>query len=744
MALKEIFGKFGRKSKKDSEDKQEDRIDDFAVLENKELADPIDEYSTDSGIVDDETDDDFDELDYLDQLDHQEAFQDTEYDENEYEYDFGTPETEGDVYENDDIFDDEENTNSTDDLEDIWNESSYDDWEQNKNEAKENSVSEQSQQAKHVTIVPLHEYQDLSSLNDIIERNKEMVSNEGLIKRLDIFDNDGEELSKLDKIKKDYITSKIYSSEIQNLTQNYVDNIDVLIENTKLNLAEAHNGVLTIDYEDRALDFLESDLDDIESEYEEDISTNESKEEEAYQNRLNNFMEKQASELEAFKREQEQRLLDYKEEQYTKKQSNIEMYTSERTDRYEKAREKILAEETYKQEQKEANRLNPLKRDMLNAFESELKEASKDMKAQLKEHLNEIRKEVEQKEHQWKTEIHQEEMRKEEKRKQDIEEEKLRLEKEAFELERQERLERLKMKREQQDYYRRMDEQTQRDNDLLRNELNEANLSQSELTKALITQVLNQNKNEGSQESFLNKTPMNESKTVTETKNNNSIFQRYIIGGIGILLIVLLTVLTLTLFQNRSYIAPGDSDLPAKEDINISQAETNDLEQLTEELSLLREQLATEEVDEDVTEEVEPSSNTDEDSEALNTSKRNGESSDEKKSLDSFLVAGDFEKAIEVASTEKEFDQIANAMRKQEALVELVNFNQRFDTPYGKLDEYVLRDRIWKVFNELMNLPESHLLNMPNERRNDVVLYMYQNDFISYGNWLLENRKEEN
>src|SRR5699024_360743 len=85
--------------------------------------------------------------------------------------------------------------------------------------------------------------------------------------------------------------------------------------------------------------------------------------------------------------------------------------------------------------------------------------------------------------------------------------------------------------------------------------------------------------------------------------------------------------------------------------------------------------------------------------------------------FEALIAKGDFEEAIKLVEPNEalDLDLLTNEMRKQGALVELVNFNQSFDTNYGELDELILKDDIWGVFNVLLALPEDLLLKMSND-----------------------------
>src|SRR5699024_3154470 len=261
MKLKNIF----RRKDKDKESEkihQEDLRDDFAELEDQELSDPIDEDSTESGI-----EDDFDEIGFLESLE-EDSFNDL------------PSVTEGDNSDELDDSDDSEIDDYEDEeelLDPLWHDDPYEDWDSNESTAEEDieSVSSSQPQEKHVTFIPIDEYQDISHLDEIIERNRQMVSNNELIKRLNVLEKDKSDMEKLDQIKKEYVVSRIQSPEIQNLTQKYVDDIDMLIEDTKLNLAEAHDKVLTTDYEAKAIDLLEPEIDEAENQYQRDIARSE-------------------------------------------------------------------------------------------------------------------------------------------------------------------------------------------------------------------------------------------------------------------------------------------------------------------------------------------------------------------------------------------------------------------------------------------------------------------------------------
>ena len=89
-----------------------------------------------------------------------------------------------------------------------------------------------------------------------------MLTDQELVRRLNIFDKKEAEFSKLDKMRETFVLNQIHASDIQSLTQEYKDDLDILIENTKLNLAKVHDNALTINYEERVIDLFEADFEE--------------------------------------------------------------------------------------------------------------------------------------------------------------------------------------------------------------------------------------------------------------------------------------------------------------------------------------------------------------------------------------------------------------------------------------------------------------------------------------------------
>jgi len=79
-----------------------------------------------------------------------------------------------------------------------------------------------------------------------------------------------------------------------------------------------------------------------------------------------------------------------------------------------------LNKQRYTEEQLGAKELNPIKQDVLQEFQSELKEASNKVQEKLKPKLNEIREGINQKEHDWIQEITEQKRLSEERKKRRI------------------------------------------------------------------------------------------------------------------------------------------------------------------------------------------------------------------------------------------------------------------------------------------------------------------------------------
>lgn len=627
------------------------------------------------------------------------------------------------------------------------------------NEADEAATlgQEQVSEEKHVQFINVEAYKDLSRLSDMIERHKHKVGNEVLLSRLSLIE-DSADFSTLDEYKRDYALKHIQSSDIQDITQTFVDNLDSLIETTQLNLVTKHDEVLTTNYELRALDAIEFELDDLQDNKDQAISQYKEKQNSRYDKKIETFKKKQEKELEAFKRKQETKFLETKEELINRRDNNIELYEKEKEKEYNRKYKAKLNKQRYTEEQLGAKELNPIKQDVLQEFQSELKEASNKVQEKLKPKLNEIREGINQKEHDWIQEITEQKRLSEERKKRRIEEERLALQKEEFELERKERLEKLEMAKEAQrlQALERSDDH-QKEIERLQRELEKHEKSTAQMNEVLLAKLINQLDGEQEADKDLKS---DDSIKKPEVKPDNYYRKFYWIVSLIVLILVGLALWFFVLNDSRlpSSKSSNVSDVAVVEtakqageeaehdesdyirrgsDDNVITDEHEDIEDKADDIPSAEVESEEETAEQATREELKEKVQILEKELERWTSVDN--MNGEPISFDEALERGDFQAAIKTIDLDDDesFNRLTDEMRRQGELEVLQVFNERYDTTYGLMDQHYLSDNIWGVWNEMMWLTNDERVHMGDHRKQDVANYLWDNHFYYYSRWLI-------
>lgn len=627
------------------------------------------------------------------------------------------------------------------------------------NEADEAATLKQEQvsEEKHVQFINVEAYKDLSRLSDMIERHKHKVGNEALLSRLSLIE-DSADFSTLDEYKRDYALKHIQSSDIQDITQTFVDNLDSLIETTQLNLVTKYDEVLTTNYELRALDAIEFELDDLQDNKDQAISQYKEKQNSRYDKKIETFKKKQEKELEAFKRKQETKFLETKEELINRRDNNIELYEKEKEKEYNRKYKAKLNKQRYTEEQLGAKELNPIKQDVLQEFQSELKEASNKVQEKLKPKLNEIREGINQKEHDWIQEITEQKRLSEERKKRRIEEERLALQKEEFELERKERLEKLEMAKEAQrlQALERSDDH-QKEIERLQRELEKHEKSTAQMNEVLLAKLINQLDGEQEADKDLKS---DDSIKKPEVKPDNYYRKFYWIVSLIVLILVGLALWFFVLNDSRlpSSKSSNVSDVAVVEtakqageeaehdesdyirrgsDDNVITDEHEDIEDKADDIPSAEVESEEETAEQATREELKEKVQILEKELERWTSVDN--MNGEPISFDEALERGDFQAAIKTIDLDDDesFNRLTDEMRRQGELEVLQVFNERYDTTYGLMDQHYLSDNIWGVWNEMMWLTNDERVHMGDHRKQDVANYLWDNHFYYYSRWLI-------
>lgn len=548
-------------------------------------------------------------------------------------------------------------------------------------ETEEENILIQEDKSKETVFVSEQDYTDIGGLSEIIERHKNNLSTERLLQRLNVSED---AKTRLEEKQFEYAKKSIFSSNIQNVTQAFENDLDALVENTRLNLRDYHSKSITKDYEGDALDLLESELEYMEEELEKKIEDRINKENEKLIEKVLNVEKKHEKEIEILKNKQEQEILDLTNEGNKLKENSISLFKTEAKGELKREKEKLVSETIYLQEQKEVNNLNEDKQKILKKFEEELVRASNKLSKNLELKLNELRAEMTGKEHEWKMEISKEELIQDNDKKHKLEERKLELEmekikREAEEVEKTRQLEREKWEQE------RIEAQEERE----------------QLQKMFYAKMF------GTLESNSNETMQ----TTQATQNKNMKLdkkhkKRDVLVG------VLLTGAIISFIASMLLGDVINPPVRAEPQINgHSKQSSEEITLLKEEIDRLSDELYS-----------------------LKTDESQGKEDIEKDSIETIETLtnqGRYEDAYKIAKTDDDLDIISNAMREKNDLLELISFNQKHVTDFGKLDELLLLEDTDNLHTYLENQDneEEYYRGLSKDRQSEVIKLFNNNGY---------------
>lgn len=629
--------------------------------------------------------------------DYSEMFKDTELIDNNENFEGSNVnrDVQEDIQYKDDYVDDleyqeiEENLNKKleseyldlDENEDEYFKSEY--WDEEDEVTSEESIPlKEENKTKETVFISEQDYIDIGGLNEIIERHKNNLSTERLLQRLNV---STDTKARLEEKQLEYAKKSIFSSNIQNITQAFENDLDALVENTRLNLREYHSKAITKDYEGDALDLLESELEYMEEELEKKLEDKKNKENEKLIEKVLNVEKKHEKEIEILKNKQEQEILDLTNEGNTLKENTISLFKAEAKEELEREKKKLLSETIYLQEQKEVNNLNLDKQKILKKFEEELVGASNKLSKNLEIKLNEIREHMSQKEHEWKMEISNEELISDNDKKHKLEEAKLELEREKIRIESEEKE---KIRQEEREKWEQ--------------ERIEVKEEREQLQKMFYAKMF------GTLEETNNNDTL---QTTNATQNNNlesdkKYKKRDVLVGMLLTGAILSFIVSMVLNSNINHPVSAEP-----QDVH-SKSSSEEIILLKEEIEILSDELHD-----------------------LKIEETEGKEDIEKASIEETVKTlsdeGRYEDAYKIAQTDDDLDIISDAMREKDALLDLINFNAKHVTEFGKLDELlVLGDaKELNCFLENKENEEEYYKGLSSKRKSEVIRLLHNNGY---------------
>lgn len=546
------------------------------------------------------------------------------------------------------------------------------------------TVTKESTKKNEQIIFPeYNHYLDLSTVIPTIERNKERLEKENLIKFLGLNTLSNEEtMPELDQIIHGFAFKSLDDSNFVLLRDYFSSAIEEVKNKTKTVLAHTYEKALSLDYEAAALQDIDEEVNKIYEESTTNFNSYAEKQDEEYNHKLSKFEFEQEKALEEFLKEQKREKDIFVRDLDNKKSGLIELFKDNLQVEINSKKEKLLDQRLYELKYDSTNQLAEGKRQQLIDLEDEVTEIVDSTWKKLRAEIFDLKKEIEKRIPQWKEEIEQkrrlDSLTKEEK----IRQEELKLEKERLEIARK-------------------NLELEMNGNKNRNNESQPEMEIMSLIEERFSNMMDEKINTSLQSII--QTPQNEKVDMKETKKKKSLIP--LVGGS----LILLTAGGMFAGQLL-----GDENTP-----KVAEAkQVSDYDRLAEQLNTLESKLSND-----------PSTTT--------------QAND---SLDTLLREKKYEEAMRIYKDKDSLEKIEQELYINKDLATLTIFNKTFEgeTKFGAIDEAILSKNVGKTKEIYKAMQKDVKDNLSKQQKADMALLFYQNDNEELGNEILGVKKDKN
>ncbi len=544
----------------------------------------------------------------------------------------------------------------------------------------QNEVADQNQ-TKVPDSIPLcrsklptfEEYLNTDQLDEIISKGKVLIDSQEIQDHLTVSPPQNLDQKSVDIFKekeKELIDHEIRVSDFSEIQKNYQFELTRSKQTIVDKLRQLHEDTINQDFSEMAKEKNEETLSEFKDQFDQKVNDYTSEEEKRYTTKLEQKENQQQLELEHFKASQQSELSQYKDEILAIKQNNVDAFIAQEQKKLDLQCDQCIKDEVDKQITQALNSLELEKSKCKQTLATNVEALSQEYREKINKISNRLERVVEAASAQWKQDIINQQQLDEQKRENDLKQQQLDLTRTQ-----------LKLKSEElKSHQHRQESELNQLQDLIK-------LLQTQALKPAVP-VQNSPSTDPALISSLNKLSQKLEQTPDQPQpsSTNTTLIAFLVGVVSVLItVIILGILyfSMSLGSNRS----------------ISYFSQPQVERNSES--------------------------------ALPSSSHStvGFETDHGRSKDSMTL----QKKIESAKTVEDFDHISSDLRNQGDLPHLKKFNAEYSSTYGDLDQKILENNIWGVFNILKTAPEDYIQHLGADRRMAVMLLLYRHRFFQVG-----------
>lgn len=598
----------------------------------------------------------------------------------------------------------------------------------------------------HQPLFPsLDSYLNVDSERNSIQRFKKRADIQNFYKDLHL-DKPDDELTPLEQRKKVFVSEYLANENVERKLHQLHIGLDNELQKTLDQLQKMHDDYVSDDYEYTAKQARQENIKRLDDVTEEAIKTQKEKLEAQKQTEQEQFKERQLLELKSFKNEQEQALVKFKQDQETIYANSLEEYETKQQEKKEKEINDLIKKEMADQKQRAISEMPNKKDGVVAKLGDTIDRYDSDLNKMLQPYVDYLRHELKEKTPEWQEAIEDKKRKEQAERDYNLRAKKVELIKQQLAQQRQEKELYRQATTEQNNQLLRLIEEMKQSNDQLKEQLKHPTQSEAkteEITSPETSEIpdpapislkeqadhstISDPTTEIIAPKYDERKDIPSSDSTTSHHNSKKVSLPFVL-------------MALALAGTGGYMV---NDM-------ISDFATSHAESKIEQPDKAAQKTANETKDvtysdaDKASNDAKSSDANDQDKKETSSENKQGQMSDDEKKQNKEMVDA-LKKLTDTLSETKQtnnkddkgnnatkkYDDLANDFRSEGNLSELKKLNKNHETTYGDLDQKILENDIWGVFNLLNSKDKTYLTHLGDARRADLLTFLYRHYFYA-------------
>ncbi|WP_437834485.1 hypothetical protein ACQRXC_29465 (plasmid) [Niallia taxi] len=294
-------------------------------------------------------------------------------------------------------------------------------------------------QLKHEQVIfPIYDtFIDLSSINNVVDRNKARFDNENLIKFLGLNKLNDSTIPELNTVILDYAKNALSDTKFELIRDYFLNQVETIKDKAQTELSQAYEQAMALNYREAAKEQHVEELQAIGLKSESELENFKLEQEQEYSNKLEKFELEQEKALEEFKKMQANEKAIFVNDMNTKREARIGIYKDNMQLELENSMNDFLDDKMFELKNASVNQLSEMKRRMIRIFEEELDGRVDDTWNTMQNALTELKEEIQSRIPNWTIELSRKRKLEAEEREEQRKQRELELERERIEVQRQ-------------------------------------------------------------------------------------------------------------------------------------------------------------------------------------------------------------------------------------------------------------------------------------------------------------------